>query len=130
MPTGTSSCAVQSPGTDHHRGCTTRSRLARHGTAPSKTATVSLVASYIRSSKARPLVGALSIVLDGSGVPVAVVETTEIVERVLREVDAAFTRDYGEWDGTPETCRREITNYYQVDETALLLCERFKVAWR
>lgn len=92
-----------------------------------KTATSSLDDDYSDAAM-RPYVGALSVVQDGTGVPVAVVETTEVFVRRIVDLDAGFARDYGEWDGTAETLRAELRAYYGGDER-LLVCERFRVVY-
>src|SRR4029079_15517117 len=68
-----------------------------------KTATSSLLWAYEAAGKALPEAGHLSIVADGAGTPVCVVETTAVAIRAFAEIDAAFAFDYGEWDRTLET---------------------------
>ncbi len=41
-----------------------------------------------------------------------------------------FAADYGEWDGTLATLRRELPGCYSVDDATPLLCERRRVIWR
>lgn len=86
-----------------------------------------------------PFPGALSVLLDGSGKPVAVLETLEVNLRKLSELDGEFARDYGEWDRTLETLQSELAAYYRplVQNTdngdggdLELLCERFRVVFR
>jgi uncharacterized protein YhfF len=60
-----------------------------------KTATSSLLWAYEAASKPLPEVGSLSIVTDGNGDPVCVVETIAVDIKGLAEVDAAFAHDYG-----------------------------------
>lgn len=94
-----------------------------------KTATSSRPQDYARP-EFRPFVGALSIVVDGSDQAVAVVETTEVALRSLDDLDAQFARDYGEWDGTLETLRRELAAYYPgAEDPLMLICERFRVIY-
>ncbi len=86
-----------------------------------------------------PFPGALSVLLDGLGRPVAVLETLEVNLRKLSELDEEFARDYGEWDRTLETLQSELTAYYRPlvqntdngDEGEIeLLCERFRIVFR
>lgn len=78
-----------------------------------------------------PVVGQRSIVLDGSGTPVAVIETLEMVERRFDEVDAAFAWDEGEDERTLESWRRNHRVYFErhdcFDPQMMLLCERFRL---
>jgi len=74
-------------------------------------------------------------VLDGAGVPVAVVETTELTQRRFDEVDAAFAFDEGEGDRTLASWRRAHQNYFGRQQGTfapemLLWCERFRLVMR
>jgi len=86
-----------------------------------------------------PFPGALSILLDGSGKPVAVLETLEVNLRKLDQLDEDFARDYGEWDRTLETLQSKLAAYYEPfvqsrDDSGVgdlkLLCERFQIVLR
>jgi uncharacterized protein YhfF len=77
-----------------------------------KTTTSSLLWEYEATSKPLPAVGSLSIVTDGRGDPVCVVETTAVDIKGFNEVDAAFAYDYGEWDRTLETWRTRCWEFY------------------
>ena len=57
-------------------------------------------------------VGQRWVVLDGSGVPVAVIETIELTQRRFDEVDEAFAFDEGEDDRTLASWRRAHRNYF------------------
>ena len=74
------------------------------------------------------------VVLDGAGVPVAVVETTELTQRRFDEVDAAFAFDEGEGDRTLASWCRVHQNYFGRQGTfapdMLLWCERFRLVMR
>jgi uncharacterized protein YhfF len=68
----------------------------------------------------------------------AVIETIEITRCKIADVDAKFAFDYGEWDRTLETWRREVKSYYgpiaerrglPAGNDIELLCERFRVIW-
>src|SRR6516225_2205502 len=57
-------------------------------------------------------VGKRWVVLDGVGVPVAVIETVELAQRRFDEVDEAFAFDEGEDDRTLASWRRAHQNYF------------------
>jgi len=103
-----------------------------------KTATSTLLWEYQASGHAPPTPGALSIVQNGRGDPVCVVETREVGTLPFADVDADFARDYGEWDGTLVTWRQRCWNYYSAccrrlgqepSGDMLLVCERFRVVF-
>lgn len=101
-----------------------------------KTATSSLLWEFEAMQKDLPKVGSLSIVEDGSGQPVCIVQTTFIETISFCEVDDAFAQAYSECDGTRKGWYREFRPCYSkvcesmgkelVDETPLV-CERFEV---
>ena len=74
------------------------------------------------------------VVLDGSGIPVAVIETTELTQRRFDEVDAAFAFDEGEDDRTLAFWGTAHRNYFGRQGTfapdMLLYCERFRLIAR
>jgi uncharacterized protein YhfF len=61
-----------------------------------KTATASLLTEYESEGEPLPAVGDRSVVVDSAGVPVAVIEVTDVRVVALGEVDAAHARDEGE----------------------------------
>jgi uncharacterized protein YhfF len=79
-------------------------------------------------------VGQRWVVLDGSGVPVAVIETIELTQRRFDEVDAAFAFVEGEGDRTLASWRRAHRNYFgrqgMFAPDMLLYCERFRLVAR
>src|SRR5271166_2693055 len=79
-------------------------------------------------------VGKQWVVLDGSGVPVAVIETVELTQRRFDEVDEAFAFDEGEGDRTLAWWRRAHRNYFGRQGTFApdmpLYCERFRLITR
>jgi uncharacterized protein YhfF len=103
-----------------------------------KTATSSLLWSYAAAGKAIPAAGSLSIVADGEGNAVCVVETVAVEVKAFDQVDAAFALDYGEWDRTLETWRqrswainvRRCARLGRVPVPAMpLVCERIRVVY-
>lgn len=108
---------------------------ARLVLAGQKTATSALPEEFRAGP---PWPGALSILTDGSGRPVCVVETVEVRTIPFEAVDAAFARDYGEWDRTLATWRTRSWGHYRAVCRRLgrvphpqmpLVCERFRVVW-
>ena len=79
-------------------------------------------------------VGKQWVVLDGSGVPIAVIETIELTQRRFDQVDATFAFEEGEGDRTPASWRRAHRNYFGRQGTfapdMLLYCERFRLLAR
>jgi uncharacterized protein YhfF len=79
-------------------------------------------------------VGKMMVVLDGQGVPRAVVRTVELTKRRFDEVDDAFAYDEGEGDRSLRYWREAHTQYftrlgrYAPDMT--LWCERFELVGR
>lgn len=102
-----------------------------------KTATSSLPGEY-GAGRDPPAAGSFSIVLDGRDRAVCIIETLGVEPRPFREIDAAFARDYGEWDRTLATWRRECGAYYATlagrlgllwSQDTPLLCERFRLVF-
>lgn len=60
-----------------------------------------------------PFVGALSILLDGSGHPRAIVETVRVEIVPFGAIDADFARAYGEGNRTLDWFRAEIGAWYR-----------------
>lgn len=103
-----------------------------------KTATSSLLWTYQATNEPLPAAGSLSIVTDGRGNPVCVVETIAVEIKGFAEVDGAFAYDYGEWDRTLETWRAHCWAFNAPRCHALgktptlempLVCERLKVVY-
>ena len=82
-----------------------------------------------------PQKGDLSIVLDGNGNPVLVIETISIVILPFNEVPEQFAFEEGEGDRSIAYWRTAHGNYFRrnhfenraFDETMPVVCERFKV---
>lgn len=60
-----------------------------------------------------PFAGALSVLLDGSGRPRAIVETERVEIMPFGEVDASFARAYGEGDRTLGWFRSHVGAWYR-----------------
>ena len=111
---------------------------ARHVLAGRKTATSELLWAYEAGGQPPPAPGALSVLEDGAGRPVCICETLEAEIRPFGAVDQNFVADYGEWDGTLATWRRECWRYHaavcrrigrEPSEDMPLVCERFRVVY-
>lgn len=97
--------------------------------AGTKTATC-----WAASDGASTQVGKRMVVLSGSGQPLAVIETVELIQRRFVDVDPGFAYDEGEGDRSlaywRQAHRRYFTRLGQFAEDMLLYCERFRVVER
>lgn len=109
--------------------------LGRLIAAGTKTATCSAVWEWEAEGQAWPAVGDLTIVLDGRGQPLCLIETIEVVIRPFLEVDAAFARDEGEGDRSLDHWRRVHREFFTASLAGIgrtfsgampLVCERFR----
>lgn len=103
-----------------------------------KTATCSALWEWEAEGSALPQVGTKTVMLNGEGQPICIIETTAITIQPFNQVDAQFAFDEGEDDRTLESWRREHWKYFsralpkigkQPTETMLLVCERFQVVY-
>lgn len=103
--------------------------------AGTKTATCSSVWEWEHEGEKWPDVGHLTIVLNGQGEPMCIVETTEVTIRAYNQVDSQFARDEGEGDRTlhywQEVHKRFFTRALDkiglaFSEDMPLVCERFR----
>ena len=103
-----------------------------------KTATCGAVWEYEQEGEPIPKTCDLSIILDGNGQPICIIETTEIRIIPFNEVDAQFAYEEGEDDRSLESWRREHWKVFNrvaqnpdlVSETMPLVCERFRLIWQ
>jgi uncharacterized protein YhfF len=111
-------------------------RLVYEGT---KTATCSSLWEMEHDREPIPQPGDLSIILDGRGDPLCIIETTEVEIRPFNAVDASFAHDEGEGDRSLAYWRAAHWRFFSrslkaigraPDETMPLVCERFRVVWR
>ena len=100
-----------------------------------KTATCSALWEWLAEGQELPQAGLLTIVLDGRGVPLCIIETTEVTVRPFNQVDAAFAFDEGEGDRTLEYWREVHWRFFTRSLAAIqrspleempLVCERFR----
>ena len=78
------------------------------------------------------------VVLDGSGVPCAIVRTTQVEKRLFNQIDDAFAFEAGEGDLTlrwwltahrQDFAERAEAEGFDADERMELLLEYFEVVW-
>jgi uncharacterized protein YhfF len=108
------------------------STLVRQGI---KTATCSALLGYDIDQKPLPQTGELSVVLDGSGNPVLIIQTIEVFVLPFNEVSDQFAFDEGEGDRSLAYWRKAHENYFRrndfkdraFDERVPVVCERFRV---
>lgn len=101
-----------------------------------KTATSSALSDFDAEDSPLPVVGELSIILDGAGHPAALIQTTEVEVVAFDAVDADFARAEGEDDLSLESWRAEHTRYFLrtlgLDELPVdfqVVTERFTVLY-
>jgi uncharacterized protein YhfF len=110
--------------------------LVLHGT---KTATCSLLWEHETDGLPLPQVGELSIILDGVGLPLCLIETVGVEVKPFGAVDASFAAAEGEGDRSLEYWREGHRRYFlpycksigrPFDENTPLVCERFKLVYK
>ncbi|MBM3126562.1 MAG: ASCH domain-containing protein, partial [Chloroflexi bacterium] len=81
----------------------------------------------------------LSIILDGTGEPICILETTEVTLRPFNQVDGEWARAEGEGDLSLDYWRIAHRRFFmrvlprigrQFTEEMPLVCERFRVIYR
>ena len=85
----------------------------------------------------RPQTGELSVVLDGSGNPVLIIQTIEVFVLPFNEVSDQFAFDEGEGDRSLAYWRKAHENYFRrndfkdraFDERVPVVCERSKLCF-
>jgi uncharacterized protein YhfF len=106
--------------------------------AGKKRATASLPVEYTALGEALPQAGDLSIILDGAGDPVAIIERTAVDRVPFGDVSAEFAAREGEGDGSLGHWRKAHTWYFgqvctrlggTLDDATPVLCQSFKVVW-
>jgi uncharacterized protein YhfF len=103
-----------------------------------KTATCSALWEYEAEGERLAKVGLKTIVLDGNGDPLCIIETTEVVVRPYDEVDPSFAYDEGEGDRSLEYWRDAHWKFFSHTLPTIgreptvdmpLVCERFRVIY-
>ena len=104
-----------------------------------KTATCSALWEYEAEGEPLPETGLKTILLDGNGDPMCIVETTEVEVRPYGEVDARFAYEEEEGDRSLEYWReahwrffsRNLQDIGKEPATDMpLVCERFRVIYK
>jgi uncharacterized protein YhfF len=104
-----------------------------------KTATCSALWEYEAEGEALPEVGTRTIVLDGKGDPLCIIETTEVEIRPFDEVDEQFANEEGEGDRSLRYWQEAHQRFFSRTLPNLgrkfspdmpLVCERFHVVYR
>jgi uncharacterized protein YhfF len=103
-----------------------------------KTATCSALWEWQAEGNPIPQPGLLTIVLNGNGEPLCIVETVEVTLRKYNEVDADFAHAEGEGDFSLRYWREAHRQYFsrvlpKIDrefaEDMPLVCERFRLIY-
>jgi len=104
-----------------------------------KTATCSALWEWQAEGETPPEPGFLTIVLDGQGEPLGIVETVEVTLRSYNEVDAQFAYDEGEGDRSLAYWRDAHKSFFsrslpkigmEFHEEMPLVCERFRLIYK
>jgi uncharacterized protein YhfF len=104
-----------------------------------KTATCSSLWEWEAEGNPIPEPGLVTIVLNGRGEPLCIVETMEVTVRRYNEVDANFARDEGEGDLSLNYWREAHRTFFsralpkigkEFSEEMPLVCERFRLIYQ
>ena len=104
-----------------------------------KTATCSALWEWEAEGKPIPHKGLITIVVNGDGNPLCIVETTEVTVRQYNEVDSDFASAEGEGDFSLEYWREVHRDFFSrtlpkigrgFSEEMPLVCERFQVIYK
>jgi len=103
-----------------------------------KLATASLLWEYETGDKRSPQAGDLSVVKDWDGIPLCVIETSEVEVRAFKDVDEDFAAAEGEGDLSLEYWENAHWAYFgrgcselgrQRSPEMSVVCERFRVVF-
>jgi uncharacterized protein YhfF len=104
-----------------------------------KTATSSALWEWEAEGKQIPQAGDLTVVLDGQGQPLCIIETTEVNVRPFNQVDSDFALAEGEGDFSLDYWRDAHRSFFsrtlpkigrEFSEDMPLVCERFQVIYK
>jgi len=104
-----------------------------------KSATTSLLWEYEFLREQPPKPGDLSIILDGQGSPLCVIETVQVEIKPFDQVDERFAYDEGEGDRSLNYWRTVHTHFFNracqqigrsFRENIPVVCERFRVIYK
>lgn len=103
-----------------------------------KRATTSLPIEFTSLNEALPMVGAVSIILNGELKPVAVIERTKIESMPFEIVSAEYAKIEGEGDGSLDYWRQAHIEYFSevcdrlgghFNHQTIVLCQTFRMVW-
>jgi uncharacterized protein YhfF len=103
-----------------------------------KTATCSALWEWEFDGETPMQPGRISIVLDGAGQPLCIIETIEVAVRAFKEVDAAFASEEGEGDRSLAYWRDAHRRFFgrvlprigrAFSEDMSLVCQRFRLLY-
>lgn len=107
--------------------------------AGTKTATCSALWEWEAEGESIQETGTITIVLNGSGEPLCIVETVEVTVRKYNEVDPEFAREEGEGDLSLDYWREAHHKFFsrslpkiglEFSEEMPLVCERFRLIYK
>ena len=110
----------------------------------SKTSTTALLIGYEIDQEDLPVVGLKEVVIDSAGIPVAVIEMTEVRQARLGEVDLLHAIDEGEGFTTIDQWRSDHEEFwhsqglrdelkdpqFKVNDDTVLVFQRFRIVAR
>ena len=103
-----------------------------------KRATTSLPIEYTSLNEDLPKAGDLSIILNGEGLPVGIIERISVDLVPFGSVDAEYAAYEGEGDGSLQYWQQAHIYYFNgvcrrlggtLEDTTAVLCQRFKLVW-
>lgn len=106
--------------------------------AGTKRATSNLAIEFAALNEPLPSVGDVSIIVQGDGVPVAIIERTRVTTVPFNEVDPEFAAVEGEGDRSLAYWREAHADYFRgvcrrlggtFDDRTPVLCQLFRVIW-
>jgi uncharacterized protein YhfF len=104
-----------------------------------KTGTCSALWEWEAEGNPIPQAGLITVVIDGRGEPLCIVETVDVSVRKYNEVDADFARSEGEGDLSLNYWREAHRNFFsrtlpkigkEFSEDMPLVCERFRLIYK
>lgn len=107
--------------------------------AGKKTATCSALWEWDAAGETPPEAGTVTVVMDGGGEPLCIIESIEVTVRKYKEVDSAFAREEGEGDLSLEYWREAHRRFFsrslskigrEFSENIPLVCERFRLIYK
>jgi len=111
-----------------------RDKLVAAVLSGAKTSTSSLLVEYEDGDDELPIVGQRYAMVDSALAPVGIVETTEVRQLPIGEIDLAFAREEGEGYETVAAWREAHERFWyanvpnlSIDESTVVVAERFRL---